>query len=178
MHCLVAGRTATGERVWDMQRLTGWATTLPEVDSQHILMMGNSGGGMVTLFAAACDQRIGIAVPSCSFAPTIRDDGYLFHCDCNMVPGILDIGGLPGVAGLIAPRHLLAVSGRHDKLFTEKAVEDGAATVQTVYNAAGCPDRFEHRWGEAGHRFYADLMWPFVMQAVAKRGAVTQQRGE
>ncbi len=175
MHCLVAGRTAIGERVWDMQRLTDWATTLPEVDAKHILMMGNSGGGMVTLFSAACDQRIGIAVPSCSFAPTVSDDGYLFHCDCNMVPGILDIGGLPGVAGLIAPRYLLAVNGRQDKLFTEKVIEDGAATVETVYTAAGCPDRFEHHWGQAGHRFYANLMWPFVMEAVAEDAGSTQK---
>lgn len=85
MHCLVVGRTATGERVWDMQRLIDWAITRDDVDPQHILMMGNSGGGMVTLFAAACDNRITIAVPSCSFAPTAREDGYLFHCDCNMV---------------------------------------------------------------------------------------------
>ena len=32
MHCLLAGRTATGERVWDMQRILDWALTLPEVD--------------------------------------------------------------------------------------------------------------------------------------------------
>jgi dienelactone hydrolase len=58
MHCLLAGRTATGERVWDMQRILDWAFTLPEVDTNHTLMMGNSGGGMVTMFTAACDERI------------------------------------------------------------------------------------------------------------------------
>jgi dienelactone hydrolase len=166
MHCLVVGRTATGERVWDMQRLLDWATTLPEVDASHILMMGNSGGGMVTLFAAACDERITVAVPSCSFAPTVREDGYLFHCDCNMVPGILELGGLPGVAGLIAPRHLLAVNGKKDPLFTENAIEEGAATVRAIYTAAGCPERFAHRWGTEGHRFYGDLMWPFVLKTL------------
>lgn len=166
MHCLIAGRTATGERVWDMERLMDWATTLPEVDSTRILMMGNSGGGMVTIFSAACDKRIQVAVPSCSFAPTTRDDGYLFHCDCNMVPGLMDFGGLTGVAGLIAPRYLLAVNGRQDTLFTEQAVEEGVATVQAVYEAAGRPEHFAHRWGPAGHRFYSDLMWPFVADAM------------
>ncbi len=52
MHCLLSGRTAIGERVWDMSRIIDWATTLPDVDASTILMMGNSGGGMVTLFAA------------------------------------------------------------------------------------------------------------------------------
>lgn len=125
--------------------------------------MGNSGGGMVTLFTAACDRRVTIAVPSCSFAPTVRDDGYLFHCDCNMVPGILEIGGLPGVAGLIAPRRLLAINGREDPLSTETAIEEAAAAVRTIYAAAGCPEHFAHRWGAEGPRFYRELMWPLVL---------------
>ena len=165
MHCLLVGRTATGERVWDMQRILDWASALPEVDSNRVLMMGNSGGGMVTIFTAACDQRIGVAVPSCSFAPTLSQSGYIFHCDCNMVPGLFDLGGLAGVAGLIAPRHLLAVNGRKDTLFSQEAVEHAAATVQQIYNAANSPDHFEHRWGAEGHRFYKDLMWPFVLEA-------------
>jgi hypothetical protein len=44
IHCLLAGRTATGERVWDMQRILDWAAKLDDVDSQRVLMMGNSGG--------------------------------------------------------------------------------------------------------------------------------------
>ncbi len=83
-----------------------------------------------------------------------------------MVPGILELGGLPGVAGLIAPRHLLAVNGRKDPLFTETALEDGAARVREIYTAAECVEHFEHRWGAAGHRFYGDLMWPFVMKSL------------
>ncbi|MCA9068416.1 MAG: acetylxylan esterase, partial [Planctomycetaceae bacterium] len=166
MHCLLAGRTAMGERVWDMQRILDWATKLPEVDSRHVLMLGNSGGGMVTLFTAACDERVTIAVPSCSFAPTISKSGYIFHCDCNMVPGLIELGGLPGVAGLIAPRHLLAVNGRKDTLFTQADIERAVATVKSIYQATECSEKFAHRWGEEGHRFYADLMWPFVLDAV------------
>lgn len=165
MHCLLAGRTAMGERVWDMQRIIDWATGLPDVDEEHILMMGNSGGGMVTIFAAACDERIGIAVPSCSFAPTVSRSGYVFHCDCNMVPGLLELGGLPDIAGLIAPRRLLAVNGRADALFSIAEVERAAERVRTIYRAAGVAGRFQHRWGEGGHRFYKDLMWPFVQAA-------------
>ena len=102
-------------------------------------MMGNSGGGMVTIFTAACDQRIGIAVPSCSFAPTVSQSGYIFHCDCNMVPGLMELGGLPDVAGLIAPRYLLAVNGRKDALFSEEAVEQAAATVRGIYEGGRLP---------------------------------------
>lgn len=166
MHCLLAGRTAMGERVWDMQRILDWALALPEVDSSRVLMMGNSGGGMVTIFTAACDQRIGVAVPSCSFAPSVSEAGYIFHCDCNMVPGLIDLGGFVHVAGLIAPRHFLAVNARKDRLFSKEAIEQATATVREIYKAAGCPQRCEHRWGAEGHRYYKDLMWPFVLEAI------------
>jgi hypothetical protein len=176
MHCLLAGRTAMGERVWDMQRIIDWAVKMPEVDARHILMMGNSGGGMVTVFAAACDERITIAVPSCSFAPTVSQAGYIFHCDCNMVPGLLEVGGFAGVAGLIAPRHLLAVNGRTDPLFSQAEIERAVTQVQSVYQAAGCQQRFEHRWGAEGHRFYKDLMWPFVLEVVPSRKEAKPKR--
>lgn len=29
------------------------------------------------------------------------------------------------------------------------------------------PERFQHRWGGEGHRFYRELMWPFVVSALA-----------
>lgn len=167
MHCLLAGRTATGERVWDMQRILDWAIALPETDDeQHVLMMGNSGGGMVTIYTSACDERITIAVPSCSFAPSTSSAGYIFHCDCNMVPGLLEFGDFCDVAGLISPRHLLAVSGHGDSLFSESVLRRAADQVEAIYQVSGCPERFDHRWGDHGHRFYKHLMWPFVLDAL------------
>jgi len=168
MHCLLAGRTAQGERVWDMQRILDWAVRQPDVDARHVLMMGNSGGGMVTIFTAACDERVTIAVPSCSFSSTTSEAGFIFHCDCNMVPGLVKLGGLPGVAGLIAPRHFLAVNGRADRLHSAAAIERAVAHTQSIYEAAGVPQRCEHRWGEHGHRFYKDLMWPFILDALQR----------
>ncbi|MEQ8786372.1 MAG: acetylxylan esterase [Pirellulaceae bacterium] len=169
VHCLLAGRTAIGERVWDMQRLLDWALARDDVDKSRVLMMGNSGGGMVTLYAAACEPRITVAVPSCSFSTVTSPTGYVYHCDCNLVPGILAWGDLYDVAGLAAPRHLLAVNGRHDGLHSPEDIERSARRAKAIFAAAGCPERFEHRWGEQGHRFYADLMWPFVQQALEKR---------
>lgn len=167
MHCLLAGRTPIGERVWDMQRILDWAVKQPSVDPKRILMMGNSGGGMVTLYAAACDERIGIAVPSCSFTTATGVDGRIFHCDCNAVPGLLRFGDLYDVAGLTAPRHLLAVNGRRDALHSSISIDLAVERLRAIYEAAGKPERFQHRWGPAGHRFYEDLMWPFVLNALS-----------
>ncbi len=166
MHCLLAGRTPIGERIWDVQRIMDWAAGLPEVNAKDILMMGNSGGGMVTIYAAACDERITIAVPSCSFCVLVSPQGRIYHCDCNMIPGILGFGDFYDVAGLIAPRHLLTVNGRTDALFSVADVSHAAERVRAIFAASGHSARYRHRWGSAGHRFYKDLMWPFVLGAL------------
>jgi len=166
MHCLIAGRTAMAERVWDMQRLMDWATALPEADGGRAVMMGNSGGGMVTTYTAALDERVKVAVPSCSFAPLVSLAGDLHHCDCNVVPGILRWGEFWHVAGLIAPRHLCVVNGRDDPLFEPEEVDRAVAGVGELYALAGAPKRFQHRYGDGGHRFYKHLMWPFIERAM------------
>ena len=166
IHALLAGRTAIGERAWDCERVLDWALTLPEVDASRVLMMGNSGGGMVTTWASACDTRVTIAVPSCSFATFAGENGVAHHCDCNTVPGAYRFGEFSDVAGLIAPRGLLIVNGREDTLFPQTEIERAVAGVRPIYEAAGVPERFEHRWGPEGHRFYADLMWPWIEQAL------------
>ena len=169
IHCALAGRTAIGERVWDMRRILDWALARGDVDPKRVLMMGNSGGGMVTVYAAACDTRITVAVPSCSFSRLVAADGRVYHCDCNLVPGILSYGGFHDVAGLIAPRHLLAVNGRQDRLHNVDDIRHASQRVAAIYKAAGCPGRFDSRIGDAGHRFYPDLMWPFAIKAIRER---------
>ena len=167
IHALVAGRTPIGERVWDLERVIDWAIEQPEIDASRILMTGNSGGGMATTYAAACDTRVTVAVPSCSFSTYVGEHGLAHHCDCNVVPGIYRFGEFCDVAGLTAPRHLLIVNGREDPLFPADEVERPVAGVREIYRAAGVPERFEHAWGPEGHRFYAKIMWPWIEAAFA-----------
>lgn len=55
------------ERVWDTQRILDSALSrLPGIDPRAVVLTGNSGGGVPTVYAAALDRRITVAVPSCS----------------------------------------------------------------------------------------------------------------
>lgn len=162
MHALLAGRTAVGERVWDLQCLLDWAAAQPQHDLSDVLMMGNSGGGVTTLYAAACDERVTCAVASCSYCSLVGLDGAIHHCDCNAVPGILRFGELWDVGGLIAPRRLLVVHGATDPLFPTPESERAVLRLRMIYESAGCAAAFHHATGDGGHRFYAALMWPFV----------------
>ncbi|MBM3856009.1 MAG: hypothetical protein FJ399_23115 [Verrucomicrobia bacterium] len=61
---------------------------------------------------------------------------------------------------------VLAVNGRKDPLFSPAEIDRAVAQVRTIYASAGVPLHFQHRWGEEGHRFYRNLMWPFVLGAM------------
>ena len=175
MHDLLVGRTPIGDRVWDMSRLIDWAIAHQGADAARIAITGNSGGGTVSLFAAACDTRIAVSVPGsyfCTFAGSI---GSIAHCDCNYVPGILRLGEMPDVAGLIAPRHFLAVTGRDDQIFPIAHTEAAFAQLMKVYRVLSVPERCELYVGDGGHRYYKERVWSFVADGFAKRSAEAQR---
>ena len=169
MHDLLVGRTPIGDRVWDMARLIDWAIAHQGADGGRIAITGNSGGGTVSLFAAACDTRIAVAVPGCYFNTFAGSIGSIRHCDCNYVPGILRLGEMPDVAGLIAPRHFLAVAGRDDPIFPIAHTRAAFERLAEIYRAASVPDRCEIYVGDGGHRYYKERVWSFVAEAFTGR---------
>ncbi len=167
MHALLFGRTLIGERVWDIGRLIDWATRRDDVDAGKIVITGNSGGGTVSLFAGALDERIAVSVPGSYFC-TFKDSiGSIYHCECNYVPGLLRDAEMADVAGLIAPRPFLAVAGRQDPIFPIAAVEASFARLREIYRVFGAADRCRLSIGEGGHRYYKRDVWPFVREALA-----------
>ena len=162
LHGLLVGRTAIGERVWDVSRLIDWAVERDDVDASRIAITGNSGGGTVSLFSAACEERISVAVPSSYFCTFVGSIGTIHHCDCNYVPGILRLGEMADVAGLVAPRPFCAVAGRDDKIFPIEHALAGFEHLKRIYEAAGVSERCELFVGEAGHRYYPAGSWPFI----------------
>ena len=166
-HGLLAGRTPIGERVWDMGCLIDWASAELPIDPERIAMTGNSGGGTITVFAAACDTRISLAMPGCYFCTFAGSLGTINHCDCNYVPGILRLGEMYDVAGLIAPRPFNAITGKTDPIFPIDQVEYAYEKLQLIYAAAGAEEHCQLYIGEGGHRYYKDGAWPFVRRYFA-----------
>jgi dienelactone hydrolase len=166
MTALLLGRTMLGERVWDVSRAIDALEEFPEVDTQRIACMGNSGGGTTSYYAACLDERIGVVMPSCSISTFRASLGAVDGCDDNYLPGILRYVEMGDLAGLIAPRPLIIVAGRDDPVFPLAGAQEAFETIQRIYQAAGAPGNCRLVVGPAGHRFYADLAWP-VFQELA-----------
>lgn len=159
---ILVGRTPIGDRVWDMSRLIDWALKNLPVDPSKIVMTGNSGGGTVTLFAAAIDTRIAVAIPSSYFCTFTGSIGAMRHCECNYVPRIMELGEMADVAGLIAPRPFCAVQGKKDGIFPIEESRKAYAHLKQIYAASGSGSNCELYEGAEGHRYYKAGVWPFV----------------
>ncbi len=115
--------------------------------------VGLSGGGTVTLFTAALDQRITCAVVS-GYMNTFRASIMsIEHCFCNYIPGILQYAEIPDIAGLIAPRPLLVESGMHDPIYPSKATQQALDELRPVYRCLGAEDRLDADFFEGEHQW-------------------------
>jgi dienelactone hydrolase len=161
---MLFGRTLIGERIHDMGRLIDFAETISRIDTGKIAITGNSGGGTVSLFTAALDHRISVAVPSCYFCTFCASIVSLVHCPCNVVPGLMKYGEMYDVAGLFAPKPILIVSGEHDEYFPIEGTRNAFAHLQQIYSAYGASLQCELYVGKDGHRYYKERVWSFVRE--------------
>lgn len=161
MSAILCGRTTIGERVHDTSCAIDAVLALFDfVDPNRLVLMGNSGGGTATIYAAALDERISLAMPSCALCTYKDSIVAMEHCVCNFVPHIAEYFDMGDICGLIAPRSLVAVNGREDDIFPDPGVREAYAQIEELYRVAGAPDRCRLVTGEGGHRFYADDAWP------------------
>ena len=162
MSALINGRTITGERVWDVSRAIDAAIDKfsDYFDGNEIICMGNSGGGTTTIYASCMDERIRLAMPSCAFASYADSIGAMHHCQCNYVPQIAENLDMGDLLCLVAPRFLVVVSGKEDKIFPIESAREMFEITKTGYIASGGKDNCAMIEGNGGHRFYADDAWP------------------
>lgn len=160
MTALLIGRTLIGERVWDVSRAVDFLETLPDIDSSRIALMGNSGGGTATYYAACMEERISVAMPSCSVCSYGHSIVWKRHCACNYIPNIAKYFDMGDIACLIAPRKLIVVAGELDHGFHIDGSVKEYETIRRIYKAAGADENCRFVVGPEGHRFYADLSWP------------------
>lgn len=156
VNALLLGKTLLGLRVYEVMRLIDYIHTRPEPLVDTLGCVGLSGGGMVTLFTTALDQRITCAVVS-GYFNTFRDSIMAVrHCLCNFVPGIVQIAEMVDIAGLVAPRPLLIETGTQDPIFPTEATQQAYKSLQKIYSVFDAVQNLdidifegEHAWSGA-----------------------------
>lgn len=124
------------------------------VDPERIGMAGLSLGGRMTMFSAAFDQRIKVAVASGS-CNTYRDriEKLSGACGAQIVPNLLPDADTPEIFSALAPRPLQLQWGRHDSLIIPEPAQKGIEYIKKCYSISGNLKKFELNYFEGGHEF-------------------------
>ena len=164
MPALLFGRTAIGERVWDVQRLIDvlFKHFGDYIDPKKLICLGNSGGGTATFYASCLDERIKISVPSCAVCTYDDSIVAMWHCPCNFVPSVRKYFDMGDIGALMAPRKLLVVSGEKDNIFPIEPAKDTYSITKNVYKMLGVAENCNMVIGAGGHQFYPDEAWPII----------------
>lgn len=166
MHALMLGRTLIGERVYDVDRAIDYLATRGDADLNRIGVMGNSGGGTISMFSAAVLPRLAFAMPSCYFCTFKASVMSIYHCTCNFVPGLLNVAEMADIMGLFSPKPVVIVAGRDDDIFPIEDTKREFERLKTIYEEAGAGEKCHLVVGDGGHRFYADDAWPVMLKQI------------
>lgn len=160
--------------VWDLMRLLDYACTRPEVARQaadpaesvlkenrkrlRIGCTGFSGGGLQTMWLAALDDRVQLAVIS-GYVHSYYDSILKCHrCACNFVPNLWKLCDISDICSLIAPRPLYMENGISDSQNGWDGIEGPIRQVEKIRSAYAlfdARDRVVHYTPEGIHRWYA-----------------------
>lgn len=170
MTALLMGRTTLGERVWDIMKLIDVLESdfKDKVDVNNICCMGNSGGGTATVYTAALEDRIKLAMPSCAMCTYKDSIGAMNHCSCNYVPNIANFFDMGDLMAMAYPKNFIQVSGKEDPIFPIDGAREVFAKGKSAYESMGDGGKCFLVEGNGGHRFYADDSWPIIHKIIGR----------
>jgi len=130
------GRPLVGQWVVDLR---GLLDMLDRADSglpPEVALVGVGPAGIAAIYAAALDERVTHVATVGSLVTYVSDVPYVNQRLGVMVPGIVrDVGDLPALAALIAPRTLVVASGvsGNGTLLPSAALHGAFASTRRVY---------------------------------------------
>jgi dienelactone hydrolase len=149
-------------RVLDAVRVVDYLQSRGDVDGDNIGAMGISGGGMHAFFSAAIDTRIKACVISGYFCDWRHSVLSIYHCTCNFVPGLLNLGELSDLAALIAPRPCLVEHGVRDHIFPIEHVKRTVEKARAAWTTLGAGDALQTDYFEGRHRINGEPAYGFL----------------
>ena len=163
LYWLSLGYTPAGPEVWNAIRALDYLETRQEVDPKRIAVTGISGGGAMTWFTAAVDDRIQVAVPvlaSWTIDAQIQENVVHHNCDCIYFQNTYQ-ADLPLAAALIAPRPLKLMGAERDVAFPPMGYRAAYQRAQRIYGLYGASEKFAMYEENAEHQ---DIL-PFRKEA-------------
>ena len=141
---ILVGRNTARYRVWDAMRAIDYLVSRPEVDSKKIGFTGCSGGGTLTSYVMALDDRVTCAAPACYISTFRRLIATIGPQDAEQnIYGQLAFGmDHPDYLLMRAPRPTLISSTTSD-FFDISGSWQAFRQAKRIYGRLGFPERVD-----------------------------------
>ncbi len=156
---ILIGSNTAEQRIWDGMRALDYLASRPEVDPSRLGCTGNSGGGTLTSYLMALDDRIFAAAPArypTTFRELLRAAGPQ-DAEQNIFGQIAFGMDIPDYTLMRAPKPTLINSAALDKTFTIAGAWDLFREAKWLYTRMGYADRVDFVEADAPHEFSTHL---------------------
>lgn len=155
LSCMLLGSNVAQYRIWDGMRAIDYLQSRSDIRADKIGCTGNSGGGTLTSYLMALDDRIVAAAPVCyltSFRKLIDTSGPQ-DAEQNIF-GQLAFGmDEADYLTMRAPRPTLICAGTRDATFDISGTWDVFREAKRFYSRLGHAERVEMHEADAPHGF-------------------------
>ncbi len=140
----LVGRNTARYRIWDAMRAIDYIADRPEVDAQRIGLTGCSGGGTLTSYVMALDDRVACAAPACYLTTFRRLIETIGPQDAEQnIYGQISFGmDQPDYVLMRAPKPTLISSTTGD-FFDIDGSWDNYRQAKRIYTRLGYPERVD-----------------------------------
>jgi dienelactone hydrolase len=154
--CILLGTNVAQYRIWDGMRAIDYLQSRSDIIEDRIGCTGNSGGGTLTAYLMALDDRIFAAAPVCyltTFRRLIETKGPQ-DAEQNIFGQIAFGMDEPDYVMMRAPRPTLICAGRRDATFNIDDTWDLFRESKMFYSRLGFPERVDLNDADVPHGFY------------------------
>jgi dienelactone hydrolase len=156
---ILVGTNAARYRIWDGIRSLDYLAGRPDIDARRLGCTGNSGGGTLTSYLMALDDRVACAAPGC-FLTTYRrliDTVGPQDAEQNIFGQIAFGLDEAEYVLLRAPKPTLLLAGTRDATFDITGTWDVFRDAKRFYGRFGFPERVDLAEADLPHGFSRPL---------------------
>jgi dienelactone hydrolase len=143
--CFLSGSSCAKYFIWDGMRAIDYLVSRKDVDPDRIGVTGFSGGGTITTYISAFDERVKVSVP-CSWSTA---SGRQFEtkgaqdAESEFYRGMAEGITLEDLLEVRAPKPTLLTAVSRDEYLTLQGARDAYAESKKAFNLLGSPDNLQ-----------------------------------
>jgi len=156
---ILVGRNTATYRIYDGMRALDYLASRPDIDPRRLGCTGNSGGGTLTAYLMALDERIVCAAPSCyltTFARLLDQKGPQ-DAEQNIFGQIAFGMDQADYVLMRAPKPTCILSAKRDEIFDIAGAWEVFREAKQFYGRLGHPERVDLVEADEPHGFSMPL---------------------